>query len=287
KKKRKKTVHTHPQYEKERKKERKKEKKEKKKGKKERKERRKRERKPGETLSSGSNWGENSPPVRAPFLVVGRRRSLSSLRAMSAPRTWLHQKLAKEREKEKEKAREKELRENERDQRERERERDRDRDRDRDREKELPRERERERDKAAERAAKEQRDEEREEGFLLPSFNNPSGLVTAQSLSTIPPTYDNPVMTRPGTISSGAPLAAGGLLTPAAGAPTAHAAGPAPAGTSLPPRPTKLSHMDLLDTSITGSTDLSGEKKPRIDHHRMPDSSILESKYVLGRKLGQ
>ncbi|ORY36484.1 kinase-like protein [Rhizoclosmatium globosum] len=41
------------------------------------------------------------------------------------------------------------------------------------------------------------------------------------------------------------------------------------------------------DRAITGSTDLSGEKKERIEHHRVEDVTDLEKKYRIGRKLGQ
>ncbi|KAJ3226455.1 Serine/threonine-protein kinase 33 [Chytriomyces hyalinus] len=42
-----------------------------------------------------------------------------------------------------------------------------------------------------------------------------------------------------------------------------------------------------LDMAITGSTDLSGEKKERIEHFRIDDVKALERKYTIGRKLGQ
>ncbi|KAJ3063723.1 Serine/threonine-protein kinase 33 [Podochytrium sp. JEL0797] len=45
--------------------------------------------------------------------------------------------------------------------------------------------------------------------------------------------------------------------------------------------------LSELDTAITGSTDLAGEKKDRIEHHRVEDTTELEQKYRMGRKLGQ
>ncbi|KAJ3120494.1 hypothetical protein HK100_012773 [Physocladia obscura] len=42
-----------------------------------------------------------------------------------------------------------------------------------------------------------------------------------------------------------------------------------------------------LDTAITGSKDLSGVQKNCIQHLRIADSSELEKKYTVGRKLGQ
>ncbi|KAI8827428.1 kinase-like domain-containing protein [Chytriomyces cf. hyalinus JEL632] len=42
-----------------------------------------------------------------------------------------------------------------------------------------------------------------------------------------------------------------------------------------------------LDMAITGSTDLSGDKKERIEHFRIDDVKALERKYTIGRKLGQ
>ncbi|KAI9329746.1 kinase-like domain-containing protein [Obelidium mucronatum] len=41
------------------------------------------------------------------------------------------------------------------------------------------------------------------------------------------------------------------------------------------------------NSDATGSTDLAGDKKDRIDHHRVEDVSDLERKYRIGRKLGQ
>ncbi|KAJ3029165.1 Serine/threonine-protein kinase 33 [Rhizophlyctis rosea] len=42
-----------------------------------------------------------------------------------------------------------------------------------------------------------------------------------------------------------------------------------------------------VDASITGSTDLSGEKKERIQHFKVEDSDEVDVHYTLGKKLGQ
>lgn len=42
-----------------------------------------------------------------------------------------------------------------------------------------------------------------------------------------------------------------------------------------------------IDPSISGSTDLSGIKKDRIEHTRCNDKNELVEKYELGNKLGQ
>lgn len=42
-----------------------------------------------------------------------------------------------------------------------------------------------------------------------------------------------------------------------------------------------------IDASITGSTDLSGDKKDRINHHKVQDLDAVEVDYILGKKLGQ
>ncbi|KAJ3159689.1 Serine/threonine-protein kinase 33 [Irineochytrium annulatum] len=48
------------------------------------------------------------------------------------------------------------------------------------------------------------------------------------------------------------------------------------------------SHQPLeADEDVTGSTDLSGEKKERIEHHRVDDRVVMDARYALGRKLGQ
>ncbi|TPX34324.1 hypothetical protein SmJEL517_g02984 [Synchytrium microbalum] len=41
-----------------------------------------------------------------------------------------------------------------------------------------------------------------------------------------------------------------------------------------------------LDPSMSGSKDLSGQTKPRIEHHRCDDRAEMEAKYRIGRKLG-
>ncbi|KAJ3279510.1 Serine/threonine-protein kinase 33, partial [Blyttiomyces sp. JEL0837] len=42
-----------------------------------------------------------------------------------------------------------------------------------------------------------------------------------------------------------------------------------------------------LDLAVTGSVDLSGDRKEKIDHNRVEDEAPLEEKYGLGKKLGQ
>lgn len=42
-----------------------------------------------------------------------------------------------------------------------------------------------------------------------------------------------------------------------------------------------------IDSSFTGSTDLSGETKTRVEHHRVDDLNLLEETYKIGKKLGQ
>ena len=49
----------------------------------------------------------------------------------------------------------------------------------------------------------------------------------------------------------------------------------------------QLTALADMDSSLTGSTDLSGGKKSRIEHHRMVDNTALETKYTVGKKLGQ
>lgn len=42
-----------------------------------------------------------------------------------------------------------------------------------------------------------------------------------------------------------------------------------------------------LDVTVSGSTDLSGVRKSRIEHHKSDGNDLLESKYTVGVKLGQ
>lgn len=105
------------------------------------------------------------------------------------------------------------------------------------------------------------------DGVLLSSLNNPGGLIVSNN-NTAPTTAKYTQQTINKTKSpmdprnapnsntiTGPSMGTGGHLPP----------------TAPVPRPTRLSKMDLLDSSITGSTDLSGEKKTRIDHTRIED----------------
>ena len=75
---------------------------------------------------------------------------------------------------------------------------------------------------------------------------------------------------------------------------TSHKSSSQPAATS----PTKTSYHNNtafsagipiaeLDSVITGSMDLSGERKERIQHIRIEETSELGKKYLVGPKLGQ
>ncbi|KAJ3048906.1 Serine/threonine-protein kinase 33, partial [Rhizophlyctis rosea] len=62
---------------------------------------------------------------------------------------------------------------------------------------------------------------------------------------------------------------------------------PISARARLGPTGTGTRALADVDSSITGSTDLSGGKKERIQHHKINDSEDVEAHYTMGKKLGQ